>query len=224
MSSASGSWPRRVGVRFPNAARRHSGRPTIQSRSVRSPAARVGVPFGRSRRVPAHAWHYRNAAVMIEAGIWRRPQYYPGAGEGLDEAYVREAAIVRERVGLADVSSLGKIAVQGPDVGQFLDHVYVNTFSTLPVGRARYGVMLRDDGLVLDDGTTWRMAEQDWFMTTTTAQSARVMALLEGLLATRFQNPSGSLDVGYRSMVGSRGSGPSRARSAGGRCGWRRHV
>ena len=147
-----------------------------------------GRSFRPVRRVPAHAWHYRNAAVMIEAGIWRRPQYYPGAGEGLDEAYVREAAIVRERVGLADVSSLGKIAVQGPDVGQFLDHVYVNTFSTLPVGRARYGVMLRDDGLVLDDGTTWRMAEQDWFMTTTTAQSARVMAWLEGLLATRFQN------------------------------------
>ncbi len=147
-----------------------------------------GRSFRPVRRVPAHAWHYRNAAVMVETGVWRRPQYYPQAGEGLDEAYVREAAVVRECVGLADVSTLGKIAVQGPDAGRFLDHVYVNTFSTLRVGRARYGVMLRDDGIVLDDGTTWRLGEQDWFMTTTTAQAARVMGWLEGLLATRFQD------------------------------------
>ncbi len=146
-----------------------------------------GRAFRPVRRVPAHAWHYRNASVMIEAGVWRRPQYYPLEGEGLDEAYVREAAVVRERVGLADVSSLGKIAVQGPDAGRFLDAVYVNGFSALPVGRARYGVMLRDDGFVLDDGTTWRIGETDWFMTTTTAQAARVMAWLEGLLATRLR-------------------------------------
>ena len=147
-----------------------------------------GRSFRPVRRVPAHAWHYRNAAVMIEAGVWRRPQYYPRAGEGLNEAYVREAAIARESVGLADVSSLGKIAVQGPDAGRFLDNVYVNLFSTLPVGRARYGIMLRDDGIVLDDGTTWRMSEHDWFMTTTTAQAGRVMGWLEGLLATRFRD------------------------------------
>ena len=146
-----------------------------------------GRSFRPVRRVPAHAWHYRNAAVMIEAGVWRRPQFYPRQGEGLEEAYVREASVARERVGLADVSSLGKIAVQGPDAGRFLDHVYVNLFSTLPIGRARYGIMLRDDGIVLDDGTTWRVGPQDWFMTTTTAQATRVMAWMEGLLATRFQ-------------------------------------
>ena len=147
-----------------------------------------GRSFRPVRRVPAHAWHYRNAAVMVETGVWRRPHYYPLAGEGLDQAYVREAGVVRKCVGLVDVSTLGKIAVQGPDAGRFLDHVYVNTFSTLPVGRARYGVMLRDDGIVLDDGTVWRLGDQDWFMTTTTAQAARVMGWLEGLLATRFQD------------------------------------
>ena len=145
-----------------------------------------GRSFRPVRRVPAHAWHYRHAAVMIETGVWRRPRFYPHEGEGLAAASLREAAITRERVGLADVSTLGKIAVQGPDAGRFLDHVYVNRFSTLPVGRARYGVMLRDDGLVLDDGTTWRVGEQDWFLTTTTAQAGRVMGWLEGLLAVRF--------------------------------------
>lgn len=145
-----------------------------------------GRHFRPIRRTPAHYWHYRNGGIMVDAGLWRRPWYYPQMGEELDAAYVREARTVRETVGLTDVSTLGKIAVQGPDAAEFLNRVYVNGFGKLPVGQTRYGVMLRDDGLVLDDGTTWRMGEHDFFMTTTTAQAGPVMSWLENLLATRF--------------------------------------
>ena len=96
---------------------------------------------------------------MINAGLWARPRAYARPGETLEQAYVREARAVRTSVGITDVSTLGKIDVQGPDAGVFLDRVYTNTFSTLPVGRARYGLMLRDDGFLFDDGTTWRLSE-----------------------------------------------------------------
>ncbi len=91
----------------------------------------------------------------------------------------REVKATRERVGVCDVSTLGKIDVQGPDAGTFLDRVYANTFSTLPVGKARYGLMLREDGFVLDDGTTARLADDHYFMTTTTANAVKVMQHLE---------------------------------------------
>jgi sarcosine oxidase subunit alpha len=91
----------------------------------------------------------------------------------------REVANVRNQVGVCDVSTLGKIDVQGRDAGTFLDRVYANTFSTLPVGKARYGLMLREDGFVLDDGTTARLAENHYFMTTTTANAVKVMQHLE---------------------------------------------
>jgi sarcosine oxidase subunit alpha len=93
---------------------------------------------------------------------------------------------VRETVGICDVSSLGKIAVQGPDAAEFLNRVYTNGFAKLPVGRARYGIMLRDDGIVMDDGTTWRLGEADFLMTTTTTNAGKVMVWLEELLQTRW--------------------------------------
>jgi sarcosine oxidase subunit alpha len=96
---------------------------------------------------------------------------------------VREARAVRASVGIGDVSTLGKIDVQGPDAAAFLDRVYVNTFSTLAVGKARYGVMLRDDGFVLDDGTCWRLSANRYLMTTSTAQAGPVLSHLEMLLA-----------------------------------------
>jgi sarcosine oxidase subunit alpha len=95
---------------------------------------------------------------------------------------------VREGVGFVDVSSLGKIAVQGPDAAEFLNRLYVNGFAKLPVGKARYGVMLREDGIVFDDGTTWRLSETEFFMTTTTANAGGVMELMERLLQTRWQD------------------------------------
>ena len=84
------------------------------------------------------------------------------------------------------MTSLGKIAVQGPGATEFLNRVYTNPFAKLPIGKARYGIMLRDDGLVMDDGTTWRLSETDYFMTTTTAHAAKVMVWLEELLQTRW--------------------------------------
>lgn len=119
-------------------------------------------------------------APMIEAGLWYRPSYFPKPGEATwREACDREVTMVREAVGIADVSTLGKIDIQGKDAGRFLDLVYTNTFSTLPVGRVRYGLMLREDGLVLDDGTSARLGEDHYLMTTTTAAAGLVMRHLD---------------------------------------------
>jgi sarcosine oxidase subunit alpha len=119
-------------------------------------------------------------APMVEAGLWYRPSYFPKPGETTwREACDREVAMVRGAVGVTDVSTLGKIDLQGPDAGRFLDLVYSNTFSTLPVGRVRYGLMLREDGFVMDDGTTARLAEDRWLMTTTTAAAGQVMRHLD---------------------------------------------
>ncbi len=151
----------------------------------------LGVIVGRARgghlqplrRTPMHDWHVRSGAEMINVGLWQRPRIYAREGETLEQAYVREARAVRTSVGVTDVSTLGKIDVQGPDAAVFLDRVYTNTFSTLPVGKARYGLMLRDDGFLFDDGTTWRLGETRYLMTTTTANAALVLQHLEMLLA-----------------------------------------
>src|SRR5271170_5708110 len=139
---------------------------------------------GWPRRAPLHDWHVANGAVMIEAGPWLRPWYYRWAGDSAASAYLEEMRLVRGGVGVSDVSTLGKIDVQGPDAAEFLNRVYVNGFAKLPIGKARYGVMLNDDATVLDDGTTARFGETRYFMTTTTAQAAEVMSWLEFLLQT----------------------------------------
>jgi heterotetrameric sarcosine oxidase alpha subunit len=144
--------------------------------------------FRPLRRTPMDAWNHEHGAVMMEAGLWHRPWYFPEAGEGISEAYIRETEITRTKVGLCDVTSLGKIAVQGPDATTFLNRIYTNAFAKLAIGRARYGIMLRDDGMVMDDGTTWRLDEDEYFMTTTTAHAAKVMVWLEELLQTRWQD------------------------------------
>ncbi len=144
----------------------------------------VGHHFRPIRRSPLHDWHLEHGAEMIEAGPWLRAWFYRWAGNNAGEAYVKEMELVRRGVGLADVSSLGKIDVQGPDAAEFLNRLYVNGFAKLPIGKARYGVMLHDDGLVLDDGTTTRLSETRFFMTTTTAQAGEVMSWLEFLLQT----------------------------------------
>lgn len=119
-------------------------------------------------------------APMTEAGLWFRPSYFPRPGEATwRESCDREALMVRAAVGVCDVSTLGKIDIQGPDAARFLDLVYANTFSTLPVGRVRYGLMLREDGHVLDDGTTARLGANHWLMTTTTAAAGTVMRHLD---------------------------------------------
>jgi methylglutamate dehydrogenase subunit C len=160
-------------------------RPPYTPVSIGALAGRsIGQHFRPTRRTPMHDWHLANGAVMIEAGPWQRPWYYQWAGQDPASAYVKEMRLVREGVGISDVSSLGKIDVQGPDSGEFLDRIYVNGFAKLPVGKARYGVMLNDDATVLDDGTTARFGEHRYFMTTTTGQAGEVMSWLEFLLQT----------------------------------------
>jgi glycine cleavage system aminomethyltransferase T len=158
-------------------------RPPFTPLTVGALAGRsVGRHFRPTRRSPLHDWNAKNGGTFIEAGPWMRVWYYDWAGATPQEAYVKEMELVRKGVGLADVSTLGKIDVQGPDAAEFLNRVYVNGFAKLPVGKARYGVMLNDDGLVLDDGTTSRISDTQFYMTTTTAQAGEVMSWLEYLL------------------------------------------
>lgn len=131
-----------------------------------------------------HDWHRAHGAEMIEVGLWMRPWFYRGNGANVDEAYVNEMRAVREAAGLVDISTLGKIEVQGADSLAFLERVYANSLATLAIGRARYGVMLRDDGIVFDDGTVTRLGERHFFVTTSTARTADAMSWLEFLLDT----------------------------------------
>lgn len=134
-----------------------------------------GKAFRPIRRTSSHDWALAQGAVFTESGMWLRAQYFPRSGDkDWLETASREVRGVREGVGFCDVSTLGKIELQGPDVGIFLDRLYVNTFSTLPVGRVRYGLMLREDGFALDDGTVTRLDDNRFFMTTTTANASRV--------------------------------------------------
>ncbi|MFO0994112.1 MAG: sarcosine oxidase subunit alpha family protein [Hyphomicrobiales bacterium] len=140
----------------------------------------TGHHFQPVRRTPLHEWAEELGAVFVETGLWMRSSWFPLAHEkDWLESVTREVKAVRERVGLCDVSTLGKIDVQGPDAGEFLNRLYCNTFSTLQVGKARYGLMLREDGIVFDDGTTSRLSDNHYFMTTTTANAARVMSHME---------------------------------------------
>lgn len=138
-----------------------------------------GKTYQPVRRSAMHACHERLGATFVEAGQWLRPQYYARPGEGVMEAIWRETDQVRKTVGMCDVSTLGKIDIFGTDAGEFLNRVYINGWKLLPVGKARYGLMLREDGHVFDDGTTTRLAEDHYFMTTTTANAARVLAHLD---------------------------------------------
>jgi len=139
----------------------------------------VGKHYRPTRKSPMHSWHTRNNAVFVDAGLWLRPRYYKQNKETLLEAAKREATNVRNNIGICDVTSLGKIDIKGPDSAEFLNRVYTNSWMKLPVGKARYGVMLREDGVVFDDGTTTRISENHYHMTTTTAQAVNVLSHLE---------------------------------------------
>ncbi len=139
-----------------------------------------GAGFAPERHTTSDAASRRRGAPMVEAGLWFRPSYFPLPGETTwRESCDREVRMVRSSVGVTDVSTLGKIDLQGPDVGTFLDFVYTNTFSTLKPGRVRYGLMLREDGHVMDDGTCARLSDTRYLMTTTTAAAGQVMAHLD---------------------------------------------
>ncbi|MEQ9490328.1 MAG: sarcosine oxidase subunit alpha family protein [Alphaproteobacteria bacterium] len=136
------------------------------------------------RRTPMDAWHTENNVTWIDASMWRRPHFYPHGSENIDDACYRETTSTRGSVGMCDVTTLGKIDVQGPDAGEFLNRLYTNGFAKLPVGKARYGLMLREDGMVMDDGTTSRLTENHYHMTTTTANAGPMLARMEKYLQT----------------------------------------
>ncbi len=139
-----------------------------------------GKHFKPTRLTASHRWAQERGATFVEAAQWLRAQWFAAPDEFDWLATVsREVQAVRSRVGVCDVSTLGKIDIQGADAGIFLDRVYINLFSTLAVGKVRYGIMLREDGFVMDDGTTARLGPEHYVMSTTTANAAKVMQHLE---------------------------------------------
>ena len=145
-----------------------------------------GERFEPRRTTPIHPWHEKHRATCTHGGGWLRPFAYSRTDESLSEAVQRECAAVRRSAGLCDASTLGKIDVQGPDAAAFLDRVYTNRFSNLKLGRCRYGLMLTDEGMVMDDGVTTRLGDHHFHMTATTGGAANVVAWLEAWLQTEW--------------------------------------
>jgi sarcosine oxidase subunit alpha len=145
-----------------------------------------GVRYDPERTTPVHDWHVARGAVFEDVGQWKRPRYYPLAGEDMDTAVLRECAAVRRGVGIMDGSTLGMIDVAGPDAGEFLDRLYTNMMSSLRPGRIRYGVMCTADGMVFDDGTVMRLAQDRFLVSTTTGGAAAVLDWMEEWLQTEW--------------------------------------
>lgn len=145
-----------------------------------------GDLFDPVRTTPTHDWACRHGAVFEDVGMWKRARYFPRKGEDMEAAVARECLAVRASCGIFDASTLGKIEVVGPDAAEFLSRMYVNNFASLAVGRTRYGIQLRDDGFVYDDGVIGRVAEHRFHVTTTTGGAPRVLALMEDYLQTEW--------------------------------------
>jgi sarcosine oxidase, subunit alpha len=138
------------------------------------------------RRTPIFQWHTDHGAVFEPVGQWRRSYTYPQASEGKHEAINREILCVRNKVGMLDASTLGKIEIKGPDAAEFLDRMYTNTFATLKVGKCRYGLMMNELGFLTDDGVTVRLADDHFLMHTTSGGADRISAWLEEWLQTEW--------------------------------------
>ena len=145
-----------------------------------------GELFDPVRTTPTHDWAEANGAAFEDVGTWKRAHYFPRRGETMHDAVARECLAVRRSVGMFDASTLGKIEVVGPDAAEFLNRIYTNAWTTLAPGRLRYGVMLREDGFVLDDGVVGRLAPDRFHVTTTTGGVSRVLQLMEDYLQTEW--------------------------------------
>jgi sarcosine oxidase, subunit alpha len=149
-----------------------------------------GPLFDPIRRTPTHDWAARNGAVFEDVGLWKRAHYFPRPGEDMHGAVARECVAVRKSCGIFDASTLGKIEVVGKDAVTFMNRLYVNNWTSLAVGRCRYGILCRDDGFVYDDGVVARIAEDRFHVTTTTGGAARVLGLMEDYLQTEWPDLS----------------------------------
>ncbi|HVS78578.1 MAG TPA: glycine cleavage T C-terminal barrel domain-containing protein, partial [Steroidobacteraceae bacterium] len=145
-----------------------------------------GEVFDPVRTTPMHDWAARNGAVFENVGLWKRARYFPRQGENMHAAAARECLAVRDHCGIFDASTLGKIEVAGKDAATFMNRMYVNSWTSLPVGRCRYGILLRDDGFIYDDGVVARTAEDRFHVTTTTGGAAGVLALMEDYRQTEW--------------------------------------
>jgi len=138
------------------------------------------------RMTPVHAWHLEHGAEFEDVGQWKRPWYYPRAGESMHQAVNRECLATRNAIGILDASTLGKIDIQGRDSAELLDRIYTNNWKSLGEGRCRYGLMCGEDGMLFDDGVTTRLGEHHYLMTTTSGNAARVLGWLEEWLQTEW--------------------------------------
>ena len=139
-----------------------------------------GKKFRPTRRTPSHVWAEEQGAVFVEVGMWLRAQWFPKEGEtDWRQSVAREVLATRKSVGICDVTTLGKIDVQGADAAIFLNKIYCNGFAKLAIGKTRYGLMLREDGIAMDDGTAARLAADHFVVTTTTANAVSVFRHME---------------------------------------------
>ena len=145
-----------------------------------------GSLFDPTRKTSIHPWAEAHGAVFEDVGQWKRAWYFPEAGEDMHKAVDRECVTVRKAAGLFDASTLGKIEVVGPDAARFMELLYTNPWEKLEPGRCRYGIMLREDGFIYDDGVVGRLAPDRFHVTTTTGGAPRVMNHMEDYLQTEF--------------------------------------
>ena len=146
----------------------------------------IGSLFDPVRKTPIHSWHVDNGALFENVGQWKRAWYYPHDGESFQQTINRESNAARNGLAITDASTLGKIDIQGPDAAKFLDRIYTNSWLNLPIGKCKYGLMLSEDGMIMDDGVTARLGENHYLMHTTTGNAAVVMDWLERWLQTEW--------------------------------------
>ena len=147
-----------------------------------------GEEFDPIRATPISDWALECGATFEDVGNWRRARYFPQKGEDMDAAVARECRQVRRSVGIFDASTLGKIEIVGPDAAEFMNRFYVNAWTKLGVGRCRYGVLLRENGFIMDDGVVGRIAPDRFHVTTTTGNAAAVLAMMEDYLQTEWSD------------------------------------
>lgn len=157
----------------------------------------IGNLFDPERYTAAHRWHEEHGAKWENVGQWKRPWYFPQAGESMHEAVNRECLAVRNAVGILDASTLGKIDIQGRDAAEFITRIYTNSYLKLAPGKCRYGVMLKEDGMIFDDGVCACLGENHYLMFTTTGGAAGVLAWLELWQQTEWPE----LDVKFTSVT-----------------------